>query len=215
MLQPEARAESLWRNQSMYADRRARQVGDIVTIIIAENATASQSGTNERKKDVSIGGSSNANLDATATTTQAAGATGQATATDGVASIGGKFATLLNSVAEFIPLFGAKISGASEYSAEDASKRSGLLNARISVVVDEIDENGNFVLKGTKTVNINSEAQVIEISGRVRPDDISPENTVSSNLVADASIKYNGEVAYADSDSFLGNIYNKIADWLF
>lgn len=215
MLQIEANAESLWRNQSMYDDRCARNVGDIVTIIIAENANATQAATNEREKQLRIGGSSNANLDATATTTEAAGATGQATATDGVLSIGGKVATFLNSLASYIPLFGATISGGSSYDAENGQTRRGVLNARISVVVDEIDESGNLVLKGAKTVNINSEEQVIEIRGRCRPDDITAENTINSNLIADASIRYNGETVYAESGSFLGNVWNKVADWLF
>lgn len=214
MLRIEADAESLWRNGSMFTDRRARQVGDIVTIVISENATASQGATNERKREITIGGSSNANLDATGVATNAT--TGNGATTDpGVESVGGKFTSFLNRIASYIPLFGASITGGSTYGSENASTRSGLLNARISVVVDEIDENGNLILKGVKTVNINSEDQLIEISGKVRPDDITPENTVSSNLIADASIRFNGEVAYANNMGFLGNIWNKVADWLF
>ena len=214
MLRIEANAESLWRNQSMFTDRRARQVGDIVTIVISERATASQGATNERKKDITIGGSSNANLDATGAVTNATAEYG-ATTTPGAASLGGNVATFLNRIASYIPLFGASISGASTYGAENATTRTGLLNARISVLVDEIDESGNLILKGVKTVNINSEDQLIEIRGRVRPDDITPENTVSSDLIAEASIKFNGEVAYANNLGFLGNVWNKIADWLF
>lgn len=213
MARIEANAESLWRNQNMFTDRRARQVGDIVTIIIVEKATATQGATNERARTISIGGSSNANLDATGSVTNATADAGAYT-TPGVESTGGKVATFLNNILSYIPLFGASISGGSTYKSENASTRSDALNARISVVVDEIDENGNLILKGSKTVNINSEDQLIEIRGRVRADDITPENTVSSDLIADASIKFNGEIAYAGS-GFFGNIWNKVADWLF
>lgn len=49
-----ARAESLWQPQSAnspYADRRAAKVGDIVTVIIVESATASSSASTDASKD--------------------------------------------------------------------------------------------------------------------------------------------------------------------
>ena len=63
-----------------------------------------------------------------------------ASTTPGVESVGGKFSTFLNNILSYIPLFGASITGGSTYKSENASTRNGLLNARISVVVDEIDE---------------------------------------------------------------------------
>lgn len=60
---PAVSAESLWKNPSGYptrnifADHRAMNVGDIVTIIISETSStsASRSGSNEKSGSVSIG----------------------------------------------------------------------------------------------------------------------------------------------------------------
>lgn len=207
----EAHAESLYRTTSAYGDHRARQVGDILTIVISENATATQNATSQRDKTISIGGSSNANLDATS----AAGEDGRLTSGEATASVGGKFANFLNSLVRMIPLFGASISGASKYDGSQESTRRGVLNARITVVVDDVLENGNLVLKGTKQVTINSELQEIEISGQCRPEDVTTTNTINSNLIANASIRYNGEMAYSENAGFFSNVWNKLAEILF
>lgn len=50
-------AESLWQPEkarSMYADRRAHKVGDIVTIVIVESAVSSQQASTDAKKDSKI-----------------------------------------------------------------------------------------------------------------------------------------------------------------
>ena len=52
-----AKSESLWKPQSTksaYADKKAVQVGDIVTIVIAESAASSQQASTSAKKDSSV-----------------------------------------------------------------------------------------------------------------------------------------------------------------
>ncbi|MEA4833797.1 MAG: flagellar basal body L-ring protein FlgH [Anaeromusa sp.] len=50
---PAVQAESLWNDRSMFADRRAQAVGDILTIVISENfsATRSDSSSNGKKSN--------------------------------------------------------------------------------------------------------------------------------------------------------------------
>ena len=43
-------AESLWNDRSMFADRRAQAVGDILTIVISENFSATRSGSTSNGK---------------------------------------------------------------------------------------------------------------------------------------------------------------------
>ena len=43
LLVPAVHAESLWNDRSMFADRRAQAVGDILTIVISENFSATRS----------------------------------------------------------------------------------------------------------------------------------------------------------------------------
>lgn len=47
---PAVHAESLWNDRSMFADRRAQAVGDILTIVISENFSATRSDSNSNGK---------------------------------------------------------------------------------------------------------------------------------------------------------------------
>lgn len=49
-LAPAVHAESLWNDRSMFADRRAQAVGDILTIVISENFSATRSDSNSNGK---------------------------------------------------------------------------------------------------------------------------------------------------------------------
>jgi flagellar L-ring protein precursor FlgH len=72
-------------------------------------------------------------------------------------------------------------------------ERSGTLLARISVRIDAVDANGNFLVSGEQIIAINNEKQSIRLSGIVRPDDISAENTVPSWRVSGADIQLRGK----------------------
>jgi flagellar L-ring protein precursor FlgH len=72
-------------------------------------------------------------------------------------------------------------------------ERSGSLLARLSVQIDSIDANGNFLVSGEQLIVLNNEKQRIRVSGIVRPDDISADNTVPSWRVASTSIQLLGK----------------------
>ena len=71
--------------------------------------------------------------------------------------------------------------------------RTGQLVASVSVTVQEVLPNGELLVQGEQTIEFNEENQHIFVSGRVRPDDISAENTVVSTRLADANISYVGD----------------------
>ena len=50
---PAVHAESLWNDRSMFSDRRAQAVGDILTIVISENFSATRTGDTSNKKNSS------------------------------------------------------------------------------------------------------------------------------------------------------------------
>ena len=52
--------------------------------------------------------------------------------------------------------------------------------------------NGNLLVKGRREIRIDDELKVIEFSGVVRAWDIQPDNTIESELVADARVSYQG-----------------------
>jgi flagellar L-ring protein FlgH len=72
-------------------------------------------------------------------------------------------------------------------------ERSGTLLARLTVRIDSIDANGNFRVSGEQHIVMNNEKQRILLSGLVRPDDISADNTVPSWRVAGADIQLLGK----------------------
>jgi flagellar L-ring protein precursor FlgH len=59
--------------------------------------------------------------------------------------------------------------------------------------------NGNLVVEGQKEILVNSERQVITLRGIVRPEDISPTNTVPSGNVARIQILVNGKGVVNDA----------------
>jgi flagellar L-ring protein precursor FlgH len=85
------------------------------------------------------------------------------------------------------------ISGNSSLDASGQTSRNGSLNGRLTVTVKSVDASGNLIIEGVRDVTINAENQKMLFSGRVRPADIAPDNTVISPLVADAAITYEGK----------------------
>ncbi|NLC09950.1 MAG: flagellar basal body L-ring protein FlgH, partial [Gammaproteobacteria bacterium] len=53
--------------------------------------------------------------------------------------------------------------------------------------------------RGEKWLTLNTGDELIRISGLVRSDDISTDNTVSSTRIADARITYSGTGAFANA----------------
>ena len=73
------------------------------------------------------------------------------------------------------------------------SGRSGNLTSVLTVRVTNIDASGIASVEGNKTVTVDGRNQVIQLKGLVRTEDISANNTVLSNRIADAAITYNGK----------------------
>jgi flagellar L-ring protein precursor FlgH len=82
-----------------------------------------------------------------------------------------------------------------EFDGEAKQNSDSTVRASIAVVVIDVQPNGNLVIAGTRTVNVNDETRTLKISGLVRPLDVSPNNTVGSAQVADARISIAGEGA--------------------
>ncbi len=66
------------------------------------------------------------------------------------------------------------------------------LTGSIAVSVIDVMANGNLVLRGEKQLALTEGAEIIQVAGVVRPDDIAPNNTVQSRRLANAQITYRG-----------------------
>jgi flagellar L-ring protein precursor FlgH len=71
-------------------------------------------------------------------------------------------------------------------------KKKGTFTARLTAVVVDTLPNGNLVVNGRREIRIDHEVKVIEFSGVVRRYDIQPDNTITSELVANAKVAYTG-----------------------
>lgn len=77
--------------------------------------------------------------------------------------------------------------------------RSGKLLAQLSVSITGIKGNGDLIVKGDQSIEINGEKQAISLEGRIRPQDIDENNSIVSNRVADAHITYIGDGILAEN----------------
>jgi flagellar L-ring protein precursor FlgH len=95
------------------------------------------------------------------------------------------------------------------------SNQSNKLDGTISVTVTRVLSNHNLVIQGESWVSINQGHEYVQLTGVVRPEDITPLNTVSSQRIAGAQIKYGarGQAGQATSMGLATNLFNKYAPY--
>ena len=113
----------------------------------------------------------------------------------------------------FIPLFGAKVGKSTTFDGKGGTSSKGVLKAKMSARIVQVQPNGNLVIRGTREVQVNSEKQLIEISGVVRPEDITTDNIVYSYSIADAKITYRGKGTITNGSK--PSIVTRILNWVF
>jgi flagellar L-ring protein precursor FlgH len=170
-----AHAQSLWKDgssRSMTADKRAAVMGDILTIVVQENNTATKDQNTRTSKESGIDAAIEAFLyspDASKLLTH-----------------NGKMPAIkLNAKQNFEG--GGRISNAEK------------ITARIAVRVIDVLPNGNLVIEGTRQTSFSGETQDAILRGVVRTEDIAANNTVFSYNVADATIKYISKGTVSDN----------------
>jgi len=88
---------------------------------------------------------------------------------------------------------GMKLDGSSiSNKGTGAADQQASLTGSVAVAVVEVMPNGNLVLRGEKQLALTEGTEMIQVSGIIRPDDVSPSNTVQSKRLANAQISYRG-----------------------
>ena len=62
----------------------------------------------------------------------------------------------------------------------------------VPAVVTQVLPNGNLMIRGSQEVRVNFELRQLTVAGIVRPSDISRNNTVAYDRVAEARVSYGG-----------------------
>ena len=163
---------SLWTTESVGSvllnDHKARRINDIVTVKILENTSATNKASTNGKK----------------TSERSAG----------IASLFGLEKEAENVVTRnFNPASLIKTSTENSFEGSGTTTRSGKIIATITAVVKHVYPNGNMFIEGKREIIVNYEKQMIFISGIIRQKDISVDNTVLSNAIAEMQVHYSGD----------------------
>ncbi len=185
-----APAGSLWREgfteeRGMFADKRAKRVGDILTIVINETASF------DNILDLKTNKQSTAGFEGFASSllNQIIGLPN---------SILGRVQKNASNVV--IPsLPSLPVSGANSYDGGGEINNKQTITARAAVQVIDVLPNGNLVVEGTREISFSKERQFVSVHGIVRPYDIQPDNTVASSNVVDAQIQVVSEGALTEA----------------
>ncbi len=167
--------EMIW-----FEDIVARRVGDVLTVTLVENTQANKSATTSTAKSSDV---SMANPTIFGSTPQFN--------TPGIIPL----ASNRNNTLDF------GLSSSSDFSGDGSSSQSNALSGNITVTVIEVLPNRYLYVRGEKRIGINQGYEYVRLSGIVRPQDITPQNTVLSTRIADPTISYAGEGALADANS--------------
>jgi flagellar L-ring protein precursor FlgH len=168
-------AGSIWnkRTSSIFSDRKAENIGDIVTVLISEQASASKEASTQTDRTTNMS-----------------------------ASIPNFFGLENDDIwnghnpIDLNNLVNADFTNG--FDGNGTTTRKEDLNASLTTQVVGRYPNGQLKIRGGKEVMVNNEVQVIFLTGIVRPVDITAANTVSSDKILNARISYTGKGAISD-----------------
>ncbi|MEM7070639.1 MAG: flagellar basal body L-ring protein FlgH [Pseudomonadota bacterium] len=168
-------SNSLWRtgSKSFFKDLRAKQVGDIVTVIvnITDQATINNQTNHSREGDFDTG-------------------------ITGLLGFENNLRDILPERVNPANLVG--IDSESTNSGNGTIARQENINLQVAAVVTQLLPNGNLVLHGRQETRVNFEVRELQVAGVIRPQDITNENTVDYSDIAEARVSYGGRGQITD-----------------
>jgi flagellar L-ring protein FlgH len=131
---------------------------------------------------------------------QASAVTTGATNTSRKSSIANSLSALAGITRATGPLANlANLSNDQELQGTGTTSRTNTLSTTLSAEVSGVTANGNLIISGRKAITVNGEKQIVLVRGMVRPDDVSPVNTINSAQIADLEVSVNGKGMVGDA----------------
>ena len=166
---------SLWRNgaRAFFRDHRAKRVGDILTIVVAldDEAALNNSTQNSRAYGDELGFDNFLGFEKVLNKVLPDGA-----------------------VADDL----VDLDSASTYTGSGNLGREEEISLKIAALIVQTLPNGNLVVNGRQEIRVNSEMREVQVAGIIRPEDITSENTIGYEKIAEARIAYGGRGTISD-----------------
>lgn len=164
-------------DQTLFADSRARNVGDIVVIKMVENTKAQTKAETSADKDNSNNYSVNSMF------------------RQGKAG----FIPFVNiGPLARVGVPALDTSSVSQLDATGKTKRENYVTTSLAARVLRVLPGGILQIEGAREVRVNDETEYMVVRGMVRSRDVDQDNSVFSNQIADASIEYYGKGVLSD-----------------
>ena len=169
-------AGSLWQggHGSIFSDRKARSIGDIVTVIISEQASASKEATTSTSRTSNM----------------------SASISNFFGLENDKYWASAHNPIDIENLVNADFSNG--FDGNGTTSRNEELTAYLTTQVVGMYPNGQLKIRGGKEVMVNNEVQIIYLTGIIRPVDITAANTVNSSKILNARISYTAKATLSD-----------------
>ena len=185
---------SIWAKASCrrvpHTDDTARRIGDILKIVIEERTIIDSEAKREMSKEA----------------THEAAASGELTLPYIISLLNNRNFTSPTTALDMA------LSNKREFDTEAKTDDTASLDDEITVTVADVLPNGNLVVVGSRDRSAAGDNRTVQVSGVVRPSDITFANSVSSKSVADFRIvfKKNGvEKSYTEQ-----SLFDKVLTWI-
>jgi flagellar L-ring protein precursor FlgH len=169
------KTNSLWQPGStkFFRDSRAWRIGDIITVIVQIQDQASLNNETNQKRN------------------------GKDTL--GIPNFFGKeksLSTAFSSQGDNNNLVG--INSSRIQSGGGNITRKEAISTAVAATVTKILPSGNLVIQGHQEIRVNGELREVKVGGIIRPKDITTDNSIQTNQIAEARISYGGRGVVSD-----------------
>lgn len=166
---------SLWASnrQTFFKDQRANNIGDILTVVIDIDDEAELENESERTRS----GNEDFSLN-----------------------------SLLGVESQLTKVLPESVTGPNLVNTNSTSRSEGSgsiereeeVRMTLAATVTQILPNGNMLIQGRQEVRVNFEKRILELAGIIRPEDITTDNSILYDKIAEARISYGGKGQISD-----------------